>query len=183
MAHLFNISNGVVTPTEEVLLIEPFKTIWEMDKSKNKAKAIKDFSFIEFMTSKQKTNPYAGYSESKRYEKLVEAYYEPNWEPSTLIEQAMSKIVDFQKNASVTYRYYDSAVNAAEKMIDFFNTFSLSQTNERGQLLYKPADITRALNDTNKVLENLNNMKKKVEAELFNSGKTLGEKIINPFEI
>ena len=183
MAFLFVVENGVAKPNTETLLISPFKEIWERDNSDNKNLATKELTFVEFMSSKKKTNPYAGYDDNMRYERLLEIMPE-EWEMDELVESALIKIKDFQINASPTYQYYLSAVKAASKMRDFFNDFEFSEINERsGNPLYKPSDITRALNDTSKTLENLNSMKEKVEQELFEQTKTRGNKTINPFEV
>lgn len=184
MAYLFVTENGVAKPNTETLLISPFKDIWERDISLDKEQAIKELTFVEFMSSKKKTNPYAGYADEPRFNRLKQILFSEDWTMDALIEQALAKISDFQKEASPTYRYYTSASNAAEKMRTFFDEFDITERNERnGNPLYKPSDITRALNDTDKVLQNLNSMKEKVEQELFEQTKTRNNKTINPFEI
>lgn len=183
MAFLFTVENSIAIPNIETLLIPPFKDIWERDKSKNKDVAIKEFTFIELMSSKKKTNPYAGYSDDVRFEKLKEALFEKNWEQDVLIEQALIKINEFQREASPTYSYYLSVIKAVEKMKDFFKNVNINERNEKGIPIYKPGDITRALNDTDKVLQNINSMKERVEQELFEQTKTKNNKTINPFEI
>lgn len=184
MAFLFVVENSVAKPNTEVLLISPFKEIWERDTSEDKYIATKEFTFIEFMSSKKKTNPYAGYDDELRFKVLKEMLFDEDWEIDELVESALIKIKDFQEEASPTYKYYLSASNAAAKMRTFFNTFDINERNERnGNPIYKPSDITRALNDTDKVLQNLNSMKEKVEQELFEQTKTRGNKEINPFEV
>lgn len=183
MAFLFTVENLVAVPNTETLLISPFKEIWERDTSNNKEVALKEFTFIELMTSKKKTNPYSGYSDENRFEKLREFLFDKNWEYDDLIESALIKVDELQKEASPTYSYYLSVLQAAEKMKAFFNTFDIDERTERGMPLYKPSDITRALNDTDKVLQNINAMKEKVEQELFEQTKTKSNKNINPFEI
>ena len=93
MAFLFTVENSVAIPNTETLLISPFKEIWERDKSKDKDRAIKEFTFIELMSSKKKTNPYAGYSDEIRFEKLKETLFGPEWEQDALIEQALIKVI------------------------------------------------------------------------------------------
>ena len=67
-------------------------------------------------------------------------------------------------------------------MKDFFNTFDMSKINAKTLApLYKPREITSALNDTSKVLENLDKTQKKVEEEIFESTKNRGDKLISPF--
>lgn len=184
MAHLFEVENSIAKPVTETLLISPFKDIWERDESSTKETALKELTFIEFMTSKKKSNPYAGYDEASRFEKLQQLLFNDGWEMDAHIEAALVKMKEFQTEASPTYQYYVSSVNAAAKMRNFFNNFDFNEINERsGNPLYKPSDITRALNDTSKVLENLNAMKERVEQELFEQTKTRGNKQINPFEV
>jgi len=182
MAFLFIVENGVAKPTTEALLISPFKEIWERDTSEYKTEAIRDFSFIEFMTSKKDTNPYAGYDDNVRYDTLKGIYY-PDSEPDNLVEQGLAKMVQFQTEASATYSYYTAVMEGAQKMKQFFRTFDMTERNEKtGLPIYKPGEITRAMSDTDKILQNMNSMKKRVEQELFESEKTRGNKNINYFE-
>lgn len=183
MAYLFVVEGNIVRPNTETLLVEPFKSIWERDESESKAVALKEFTFMEFMTSKKKTNPYSGYHRDARFLALRHEYFDDDWEPDDLVNAGVTKIEEFQKDASVTYRYYSAAVSAAEKMMKFFEEFDINERNNRDQPLYKPGEITRALNDTDKVLGNLSSMKEKVEQELFEITKTRGNKEINPFEV
>lgn len=183
MAFLFTIENSVAIPNTETLLISPFKEIWERDKTKDKEVALKEFTFIELMTSKKKSNPYSGYSDDIRFERLKEVLFHEDWEINPLMERALIKVVEFQKDASPTYSYYMAVLEAAEKMKSFFKEFDINERNEKGVPVYKPAEITRALNDTDKVLQNLDSMKEKVEQELFEQTKTRSNKVINPFEM
>lgn len=183
MSMLFIVEGGRAKPNTETLLIHPFNKIWDRDEHPDKLEAIKDFTFIEFMVSKKKSNPYAGYSEDVRFEKLVEQIYDdPDWEPDLLIEEGMAYLVEFQTNASPIYSFYMSALLASEKLKDFLNNFDINEKTERGMPIYKPSDITRAIVDTEKVLTNLQSLKNKVEQELFETTKTRGAKIINHFE-
>ena len=184
MAFLFTVENSIAKPNTETLLISPYKEIWERDNSPDKTQAIKEFTFIEFMASKMKSNPYAGYADDMRLDKLKSLLFTEDWVPDSLIELGLNKIDEFQKEASPTYSYYLSVLKGTEKMKNFFNTFDMEEKSERtGLPVYKPGDITRALNDTDKVLQNLNSMKEKVEQELFEQTKTRSNKQINPFEV
>ncbi len=183
MSLLFIIQGKLVRPNPETLLISPFKDIWERDKHPEKIFALEDFAFIEFMTSEKKSNPYAGYDEERRREKLLDQVItRKGWEEDDLIIKAMDKMTEFQEEASLTYSYYMSAKMAASKMKGFFNTFDMNDVNiKSGNPLYKPKDITSALNDTLRVLENLNSMKEKVDQELYETTRTKGDKKVSPF--
>lgn len=183
MAFLFVVENGVAKPNTETLLISPFKEIWERDNSEDKSDAVRDFTFIELMTSKKKSNPYAGYDDDVRYEKLMQEYYPDIDEIDNLVEQGLAKMVQFQTEASATYSYYTAVMEGAQKMKQFFRTFDMTERNERtGLPVYKPGEITRAMSDTDKVLQNMAAMKERVEQELFEQTKTRGNRQINYFE-
>jgi len=136
------------------------------------------------MSSKKRSNPYAGYADNVRQEKLKAYLFEdePEWTPDIEIEKGLAKIVEFQKEASPTYTYYISVLEATEKMKDFFTTFDINEVNDKGARVFKPNEIVMAISNTDKLLQNLHSMKEKVEQELFEQAKTRGMKQINPFE-
>lgn len=183
MAFLFNVEGKAVFPNTETLLLYPFKDIWDRDKSKSKENALEELTYIEFMTSMKKTNPYRQYPEGKKDEVVrQDVITQIDWQPDELVKEAMQKIMQFQQGASTTYNYYMAAKKAAEKMQEFFEDVDINERNMKsGNPIYKPGDITRALNDTEKVLANLKSLEKKVEEELYEETKTKGGKEISPF--
>ena len=184
MAFLFIVENNIAKPNVETLLISPFKDIWERDKSTTKERAIKELTFIEFMSSKKKTNPYAGYDDEKRFEILKKTFFDETWQMDAMVEQGLIKINEFQKEASPTYKYYIDNLETAERTRKFLKEIDLSERNERtGNPLYKPKDVTSAIIDAEKVILTLASLKEKVEQELFETTKTKGNKAINPFEV
>jgi hypothetical protein len=183
MSLLFTVQSKVVSPTTESLLIFPFREIWERDDSKDKRFAIEDLSYIEFMASIQKSNPYSGYPENERPSKIIkDIITRAEWDQTDpLIQAGIIKLKEFQAEASVTYNYYMAAKSAAEKMQHFFINFSMSDVNLRtGAPIFKPKDITSALNDTSRVLENLNTLREKVDNEIFEEVKKKGQKVVSP---
>jgi len=183
MSYLFQITEKIVFPNPETLLISPFSDIWERDKTKEKHIALRELTYVEFMVSQQKSNPYKDYPDQKRHEILCEQIMKDvNWKPDTLVNQAISRIHEYQTDASATYSYYIAAKTAADKMKNFFTNVDVNERNEKnGNPIFKPRDITSALNDTERVLTNLNNLKKKVEEELYEDSKLRADKQISPF--
>lgn len=182
MSYLFKITDSVVYPNEETLLIEPFKTIWERDDSPKKEVALKEFTYIEFISSQLKSNPYRGYRESARDSILKKnIIQDENWIPDILINEAIEKIEEFQKNGSASYSLYKKAIAAKEKLEDFFDDFDLNDKTDKGTYLLKPKDITGALLDLDKVIVNLESLKEKIEKELFEEVRNKSDKTISPF--
>lgn len=184
MAYLFEVNNKAVYPTTESLLISPFKEIWERDSSVDKDIALREFSYIEFSSSVKKTNMFREYSPEKRDEELKKEFFKdlPDWQPDELVLEGIRKIEELQKEASLTYRYWQSNVKAAEKIIEFFDEFDLNEKNfKTGNPIYKPKDITSSISDAEKTLATLNSLKKKVEEELFENIKNRGNAEISHF--
>jgi len=183
MAYLFKVEDKIVKPTDEALQVSPFKDIWERDKSPNKEIALQEFTYIEFMTSALKTNPYRGYSEDRKETVVRQDVIKiPDWQPDELILAGMQKVKQFQTEGSESYSLYLSALVAKNKLQDFFNNFNINKVNSKtGAPIYKPRDITTALQDLDKTIVSLQSLEKKVEEDLFESAKIRGQKEISPF--
>lgn len=184
---IFHVRDGVVTPTDEILLIYPFQDIWERDITPKKDIAMREFAFIEFMVSPKETNPFYGYDlpSGIRKAKIIENKFKdyPTWYPDNVVNVAMDIYREFYYNASPTLSFYDSAVKGANKLRDFFDTFSMREVNlKTGNPMYKPREISTALLDADAVMAKLNASFERVQQELFDTSKTKGNKVINDFE-
>lgn len=185
MAYLFKVEGNRVYPNEETLLISPFKEIWERDNSPEKEVAIKELTYIEFMTSQLKTNPYKGYRATQRDEVLKkDIVKDENWKPDDLVMDAMDKIEEFQKEASSSYKLYKASLKAKENLEDFLLSVDLqSEENktDKGAMVLKPKDITTALLDVDKVTASLSALHQKIEEELYEEVKVRAGKKIGVF--
>lgn len=183
MSWFFDFDGKECRPRAEILLTQPFKGMWERDKKS----AIKGFTFAELYTSKSRSNPYSGYSDAVRLEKLgLEVYGKRGmrWEDlDSDVVECVRKLEEMQTEGSVTYRYYKSQVAAAEKLIDFFNSFDLNDRNDRtGVMLFKPKEITSALADAEKIMQSLTLLRAKVESEVFESSKGIAGREVGMYE-
>lgn len=182
---IFEIQNERAIPTTHALLIEPYKTIWENDSSKNKSEAIKKFTFIELMCSRKKTNPFIGYSEGIRYSKIAENIFGDEMHRPTndnLVEKGIEVYKQLMYEASPTLSYLEAALESAEKVKDMMRNVDFEERTNGGAAVYKPGDITKALKETNEVVKSLLALKEKVENEMMEDAKTRGARDIGHFE-
>jgi len=179
--YFFNIVNSKVVPNTEVLLLEPFKTIWERDESKNKAVAYKELSYIEFASSYKNTNPYKDYSDAIKREKIAyDVFGDRKWEPDHLIELAINYIENYQEEVSLSYTFFKSAKKAAHNVIEFYNQVDLSERNlKTGNPIYKPKEIIDSLRTAEDTLAALQRLEDKVAQELFGELKSRGNKKVS----
>jgi hypothetical protein len=182
MAHLFEIQDKIVYPTPEILLLEPFKTIWSRDKSQNKESALEEFAYIEFMSSAKKSNPFKGYSDEERGRKIIEQIMiEKNWKPDHLVLEGINYWLKYQEEASENYTLYKAAKKAVDNLKKFLKTVDVNERKENGTPVYKPKEITGAVVDIPKVTASLNDLKKKVEEDLFEQTKSRSGKTTSVF--
>lgn len=176
MALLFIIEGKIVKPHPETLLVPPFKQIWERDKSEGKEHALKDFTYIEFMSSRLKSNPYKGYTPDKRKLKIIEdCILDDKWKEDDLVKEGIRKCEEFQKKASSNYSLLMDTLKAKENLQQFFRFVDLKERNDKGAPVYKPKEITTAMYDVDKLATSLANLEKKVEEELYDSVKVKGQ--------
>lgn len=183
MVEIFEVDNSIVRPVKEILLISPFKDIWERDKSKHKVTAIKEFSYIYFLISPRKTNPYAGYPDEVKAKEIIKGLWkEEYWEVNELVEEAAKQYSEWLQEASTSMNYYNAVKSGVEETINFFKNVDFNERTEKGAPVYKVTEVIAALKSANEVLKSLTDLKERVEQELYESSKTKSGKEINPFE-
>lgn len=182
---MFTLENHIVKPNTETLLIKEFLAIWEYDKSPKKEKALYNLAYVFFLVNPTKVNPFYGYSEADRSLKILQhlKIKEIDLFPDTLLNKAISFYTDYWNNLSPAKAYYESALLAAKQLQMFFNKLDINKLNAKtGNPLYKPAEITKALKETEDVLKTLLSLKNKIEEQSFENVKTKANRDINPFE-
>ena len=182
--NIFLLENNVVKPTPESLMLDPIKKIWDRDKSPKKEKALKEISYIEFMKSFKKTNPFIGYDDFTRHRKICEfVFQDSKYIPDAVVKQAMTMYDELQNEGSLSLRYYKSLVKGVEKIIKFVEDVNLNERDVKNAAIWNPSVITNVTKTAGDTLRQLNTMREQVEQELYESSKTRGNREINPFEI
>tara|TARA_R100001460_G_scaffold19735_1_gene40966 strand:- start:9832 stop:10386 length:555 start_codon:yes stop_codon:yes gene_type:complete len=181
---IFEVNGNVVRPTANILNVSPFKEIWKRDKSKTKNVAMQEFAFIEFMVSKKKSNPFKGYDEEIKEDKIKEkVIVEDEWEADELVVTAIDMYKEWQFEASPTIRYYEANLAALSKTINYLTDgLDYEERNRSGMPVHKFNDVVRGIKEADQVLKSLTSLRRKVEEELYEASKTVGNKEINPYE-
>lgn len=183
MLEVLKIVDGIVYPDDKILMIEPFSSIWNRDKSKNKEVALKDFKYIEFMVSPFNNNPYKDLVKEDRSKRIKEeVLLDVNYKEDKLVLSAIDLYEKWLKEYSISYKFLISAKKAANEVIEFLNNVDLNERTKSGTPVYKPSDITKALSDINSALKNINELEKNVFEEI-KIRTTRGNKELNPLEL
>lgn len=180
---LFVVENGRAFPSTHALLIEPFRSIWAMDSDPTKGEAIKMLTFIELSCSPKKSNPYSGYDEETRHQKLKEEIYGDRvYQLPGIVMDGVMKYEELMEHASPTYSILKSALSAAGQLKIYLENINLGERTNSGTAVYKPKDVTTALKDLPDVARNIESLREKVQQELLEESKTRGNREIGFFE-
>lgn len=175
MAYLFTVNKLAVIPLPETYMISPFKEIIERDNSKGKTKALKEFAYIEFMSSTKKSNPFAGYDSDIKEKKIVEKLFNKSYNPDKLVLEGIAFIEELQKKHSPIYSLYMAAKEGTEKIKRFIRNVDVDERDERGKPMFKAGDVLKTINEIPKVLATLKDLEVKIQAEDLSISKNRGE--------
>jgi hypothetical protein len=180
---IFEIRNGRAFPTPFALRMQHYGKMWEEDTSDENEECIKKFTYIEFMLSPRKDNPFHGYEEDKRVPRVKkEVWNDENHPIDTDIILGMEVYKEYLRNASPTFPLYEAALVAADNLKKSLKSMNLDERTNSGTAVLKPKDVTNALKDVPDVIKSLQTMRNSVHAELVEDNKTRGDRTIGMYE-
>ena len=183
MVNIFILEDNIVKPNPELLLLSPFKEIWENDRSPKKEYALKEFGVVEFFMSVKKSNPFRGYlDDDERMEKITSRLFTTPYTPSPLVLEAIELYRIFLTDASSSYRLFISMRKTAETLRMFLETIDMDAMNSRGLPLYKAGEVIAAAEKMQSLNKSLQLLEATVNQELTDTIKTKANREINPFE-
>jgi hypothetical protein len=180
---LFEVREGKAMPSVHALLIRPFKTIWEEDKTATKEEAIKAFTFIELGCSPKKSNPYSGYEEEQRHRELKKDIYgDETYRLPGLVVDGIMKYEEFLEHSSPSYPLLKDALAASVKFREQLGNIDLKERTNSGTAVYKPKDISGAFKDIPDMAKTLETLRERVNQELLAETKTRNNREIGYYE-
>lgn len=177
---LFKYEAYKVSISEEALLLQPFKKIWNRDKSKSKERALNELAFIYFMCDPRSDYQYIVDTE-ERFNAIVESEGLPeDWSPDKLVEDAMRFYESFKSTSALLLE--DTRI-AIEKVRIFLKTMNLNDVDDKGKPLYTINSITATIKMIPQLIKDLNDAEKAINSEMIEkSGKVRGQKPKSLFE-
>jgi len=180
---LWEIVNGVLIVSEHALMIEPFSSIWEADKSEGHSRARQLFKYVELVCSPKKSNPYFGYSEEDRPAKVKKEVYKDEHYPDTdFMIQCIDKYKELLDDYSPSYGLLTSGLVASEKLKNYFNTFNFSERTRTGMMIINPKEVAAALKELPDVAKGVEIARSKVNFELVEESRTRNSRKIGQYE-
>lgn len=180
---LLELHNNRAFPSVHALLIEPYKTIWETDTSEGKEKSIRWFSYIELLCSPKKSNPFYGYAEEQRAEKVkMEVFRDKDYPIESELLMATIAYKEHLSFSSPSYELAVAAELAANKLKHFLTNFDPNERTPNGTMVLKPKDMTLALQEIPETIRSMAEMRAKVHEELLESTRTRNDRKIGTYE-
>lgn len=168
---LFELENNYPTITTECLLIPEFKKIWDRDKSKTKDKAKNELAYIYFILDTK--SPYLAYSEEEMEIQICKDLFKTaSFKPDQDLINAMAKFEELSETPSTGL--LKDARSAVTEIRKFLRDVDLAERNRMGMPIYKPKDVTTALTDLDKVVDNLQKLEERISKEDFGGGQNRG---------
>lgn len=160
-----------VTVEPEMLLIKPFKKIWERDKSASKNKALLEFGIIYFMCDPRSDYQYI-VDEESRLEEVKKAEGLPDkWKPDKELTDAMDYYKSVRPMAALLL---DDTRAAVEKLRKHIKEINLNAVDDKGKPIYTLDSYTRTIRQVTELVKELNNAEKELSKEITQSDKVRG---------
>jgi hypothetical protein len=179
-AKLFDIVGGNVIMNPTILWIPEFKELWDRDKTKNKAKAVKEISYIVFLYGFK--SPYLAYSEKDRKIKILRDYFpEGNWEADECVEKAIKRYNELQETA--TTRLLNASLRLCDKVTEYFDSIDFEEKDKLGKPIHTLNDVVKNMKDVGPVVKSLESLRDQVLKEQMDTSIIRGGTDIGLFEI
>jgi hypothetical protein len=168
---IFELESNYPILQAELLVVPEFKKIWDRDKTKGKDKAKTELAYIYFMLDVK--SAYLAYSEEKMEKKICQDLFgKDSYTPDQDLVKAMARFQEFAETPSTgLLKDARTSVNEVRK---FLRTVDLSERNRMGMPVYKPKEVTSALTDLDKVVDNLQKLEERVSREDYEGGQNRG---------
>lgn len=169
---LLKYENYIVSPSEEIFLVKPFRDLYNADKSENKETFMQQLSIIYFMIDPR--SPYQDIiDEEDRLNEIKEQEGLPN---EYKIPPEVYKAMDIYKKLTTTtsQKLLDSMRRSVAKIGEFLESVNLYATDEKGKRVDSVSTIVAATDKIPNLAKKLIETEKIVDSEITEIGRARG---------
>jgi len=179
MAKIFDILNGEVVITADSLAIPAFKSIWDADKSKSKAKATDEIKYVAFLCDQMKS-PYKDYPEYDK-EKIIkrDLFGDESWQPDERVKSACTAYSNMVET-SVT-RLLKASKSTVDKLAIYLEGVDFDKLDSNGKP-YSARDVVFNLGNIGNLVKSLATLEEAARREQSENSKVQGGTEIGYFE-
>ena len=174
MKTLFDLKDRKVIVSAEALLIPEFKDIYSRDKSKDKAKAIQQLSYVYFIADYK--SPYVSSLSPDALKRVVGKDFmkDEGYKPDSKVSAAIDKYKGLQKTPSMLL--LDASLQTVHNLTDYLQNVDLQERDKNDKPIYKPSDVTNSLSKIGAIVDSLNKVRANVEREILATAQLRGQR-------
>jgi len=173
--NLFELNNEhrvIIQP--EAYALEPFKKIWDRDKTKDKSVAIAELAYI-YYTCDFKSD-FRTISDIQKRSEEIKKYL--GFPKGHTIDNVVKVAMDFylDKSSTVTMLLLDDIYISIDKLREYFRGVDLLEYDDKGKPVHDVTKLTRSIESVAKIIESLKLLEDKVRGEMIDKGLRAGRK-------
>lgn len=157
---MFTIKNGKPEIEAKALFIPEFKRLWSRDKTKRKARAVKELAYVYFMADYKSEYNIYGIEKPKMI--AIEIMNNEHFEPDEFVLDAIDKYERLQETYSM--RYLKSVRNTIDSMMKFYNELQY-KAGQDNVLDYNPDRVMKSMKEVEIIVEKIEKWERKVRSE------------------
>lgn len=171
---LLEFENYEVRLTPEALLIRPIRRLYNADRSKQKERFMQQMSYLFFMVDPRSTYAYIIEPEERAKQIRLQEGLPDDFKPSSDLEEAM-RIYE-QHTITSSKRLLESTRVAVDALSDELKKTKerLQERTDKGAAVYKTNDIIASLERVMKLVPQLQDLERKVDAEIRENTRARG---------
>lgn len=169
--HLIEFQDFNIVPSPEILLIKPFRRLWNADRSERKEKFLQQVSYCYFMIDPRSTYSYITDLDERADEIIKQEGLPEKFQPSEMLKDAMEI---YRKHCTTTSSLLlEDTRNTVEKIRTELRNFNISSFEDKDKVnaLKTIASIVSMIP---KMVKDLSEAEKTVTQELNETGRVRG---------
>ena len=158
--------NYEVKPAPELLLVKPFRKLYNQDRSRTKEQFMQQLSYVFFMVDPRSTYAYM-IDEEEREKAIIEQEGLPqDFHPSPTLVEAMK--IYAKHTETTSSKLLNSTRVAIDALVGEMNNAKelLDERTDKGARVTKTNDLITSINNVMKMIPQLQDLEKKVAAEI-----------------
>lgn len=160
-----------VTIEPELLVLKPFKKLWERDKSKNKERAITELAFIYFFCDPRSDYQYITDDEARKQAIKEGEGMKEDWEPDKILYDAMDYYSSFKPTSALLLQDTRYAV---DKLRNLLRNLDLNQVDDKGKPIYTLNTFTATIKQIPSLVKDLDEAERALAKDIVEAGKARG---------
>jgi len=177
MAKLFDMVGTDITLDANILAVPALQKIWDRDKSKGKAQALKELKFIVFLCDF--LSPYKDLQEDLKEKTIIEDIFGEKWVPDNTVKEAITKYIQLQETPLM--RFLDVNLKNIGKLTNYLDLITFEGKDEYEALKIVDS-MTKSIEKAGGMIKSILTLKKQVQTEITEKN-VRGQSEIGPYEL